>query len=101
MGHARPDSDLDIFAKDSPAFRESLEARGFKRITREGRPLDGNLGVIYRLGKVDVQLVRSLNTKIRANEMIKRNPLLRALDRFGSKMQRRDMWTRLQRGIDE
>ena len=86
FGGARENSDWDFFADYSPGLALELEDYGFQR--SRAYQGDQDIDVVYRLGSIDLQLVRDAKLKLKLQEQIKRTVSLETL----SHAQRKEIW---------
>lgn len=90
FGNARADSDFDYFTQNTFDTRMWLKRNGFRKLP-EGASYyncDINLAQVYRKGNVDIQLVKDVSKKLKAQEILKANGVLNNLD----KSARRAAW---------
>ena len=74
FGYATPHSDWDFYTINNAEVLMWLQANGFAPLASPTNPYyehDLNLAVVYRCGNVDVQLVKSVEKKFLAQEIIK------------------------------
>lgn len=96
FGHASLQSDWDFFTEDSPEARKFLENLGFKEVpggylTTRDQTDDPTIATVYHhpRANVHVQLIWDMDLKIKAQEVIEKNKLIRY---NMTKFQKADVW---------
>ena len=70
--HAESLSDYDFFTQDSPEVRAWLLGQGFGPVSSDFKayPDDPNIAEVWEKGAVQIQLVRDVNGKIKAQNIL-------------------------------
>lgn len=74
FGNVRPKSDWDFFVDDSQKVREFLGSEGFiEQPLWRSEYLDQNTSAVFRKNGVDIQLVKDIQMKHVAQEILKKS----------------------------
>ena len=85
FGNYHQSSDYDFFAQYDQAICEFLETHKYKALgCYQSGYLDSNTSVVYRKGKIDIQLVTNVNMKKWAQEQIKAHFFYRHMPKRGT-----------------
>ena len=87
-------SDWDFFTKDTPETRGFLEFSGFEKLRRKyygGNHIKNNANAVYRLGKVDVQLIDDPELKLKAQDILQSSPAI-IKNFLNNKVSAKELW---------